>query len=625
MKLPTGAAVVRARVSDWQKMLPLSGLILLVFIAYSNSFPGIFVQDDLQTVLYNPMLEDLDLARIFTTDYWGAGRNSGLFRPLTILSLALNRMLLGVAPWGYHLVNVLLHAAVVWAGYRVLLTWGQARAVAWGAAALFAVHPIHSEVVDVVVGRSELLAALFLLLALIAASGSDRRSSLLAAGYFLLALLCKEHAVVFLLLLPVFDLWRARTFQVWQQRLKLYGLLAAILALWLAWRQWGVDHQGTAPFIAFAENNPLGYLPPLPRILTALDLQYHYLAKLVWPYPLQMSYYGIDFHGPVDSLWSGRGMVVAGGWLVIAAGIIAGLRRRNDVAVFALFYLMTFSVTSNLFLPIGVAFAERLAYLPSLWFCAALASLGGGENAGQRGRIISRGALAGFIVLLLVLVWERNRDFRDPITLWRTEVARGEHDAFAQMNLAVSLALEGEMVAAEEVYRQLQRQTPPSPSALRSYTVFLLTQGRPQEAMVPARKALDVVVAQGDEFGEGLVLLMLGDIAVQLEDYPLALDYLSRPAVRRQDSQGLSRYLKGRALAGLGRLPEARTELEAGVPSLGTPVAWVILGRVRFELGDESGAEAAMQQAIAIDPDNPVYQEEWERLRQNRGRMRGKL
>ena len=504
-------------------------------------------------MLYNPLVQQFDFARIVRTDYWGIGQNSGLYRPLTILSLALNQQLFGMNPWGFHLVNVLLHALVSLQAYHTLLLWGWRNLPAWLTAVLFAVHPLHAEVVNVVVGRSELLAALFLLLALALAARQRGNKQLLAAGAFLFALLSKEHAVLLLLLLPVLDVWRARSFAVWRQRAGFYALLAMIALLWLGWRQWGIDHRGATPFIAFVENNPLGYLPPLTRILTALDLQYHYLAKLIWPYPLQVSYYGIDFHDPVAQLWSGRGVLALGGWLVIIAGIFTGLRRRSDTAVFALLYLLAFSITANLLLPVGVAFAERLAYLPSLWFCAAVVSLGGGGDGGRVGRKLVPAAMAGFIVLLLVLSWGRNRDFHDPVTLWRVEVARGEHDAFARMNLAVSLALEGEMAAAEEVYRQLLQFSPPSPSALRSYAVFLLTQGRPQEAMVPARKALEVVIAQGDEFGEGLVLVMLADMALQLHDYQQTLDYLARPAVRLQDSQGYVETLRERALIGSGR------------------------------------------------------------------------
>lgn len=553
MKLAGFVAAFQHSDQRWLRFLPGLGVVLLALLAYGNSFPGIFVQDDLQIVLYNPLVQQFDLARIVRSDYWGIGQNSGLYRPLTIFSLALNRQLFGVNPWGFHLVNVFLHALVSLSAYHTLRLWGWSNRLAWLTAALFAVHPLHAEVVNVVVGRSELLAALFLLLALALATSQRWKEQLLAAGAFFLALLSKEHAVLVLLLLPVIDVWRARNFVVWRQRAGFYSLLVMITLLWLGWRQWGVDHQGAAPFIAFAENNPLGYLPPLTRILTALDLQYHYLARLIWPYPLQVSYYGIDFHGPIAQLWSLRGGMALGGWLVICAGIVAGLRRQSDTAIFALLYLLTFSITANLLLPVGVAFAERLAYLPSLWFCAAVVSLGGRRDAGRAGKTPVSAAITGFILLLLVLSWGRNRDFRDPITLWKVEVARGEHDAFARMNLAVSFALEGETAAAEEVYRQLVQFSPPSPSALRSYAVFLLTQGRPEEAMVPARKALEVVIAQGDEFGEGLVLVMLADMAMQLREYQLALDYLARPAVRLQNSRGYVQKLREEALTGVGR------------------------------------------------------------------------
>src|SRR5512139_4117850 len=164
MRLPPPAAA--GRPAPWARSLAIA---LLALGAYANSFPGAFIADDVAIVRDNPLVNDPSLSRIFAADYWGEGAGSGLHRPLTILSYAVNRQLLGPGPAGVRAVNVLLHAAVSVLVAAVASAAGFGSSIGWVAAALFAVHPLHTEVVDIVTGRAELLSALFVLLALLTA------------------------------------------------------------------------------------------------------------------------------------------------------------------------------------------------------------------------------------------------------------------------------------------------------------------------------------------------------------------------------------------------------------------------------------------------------------------------
>src|SRR5262249_41961786 len=123
-----------------------AALAVLACGAYLNTLGHEFVSDDQAQILLRIGAGDFrSLHAIFTTDHFGGHR--GGYRPLVILSFALNYHVGGMAPLTYHLLNVLLHAAVTVLVYRVVWRLFGRNVLALGTAVLFALHPIHTEAV----------------------------------------------------------------------------------------------------------------------------------------------------------------------------------------------------------------------------------------------------------------------------------------------------------------------------------------------------------------------------------------------------------------------------------------------------------------------------------------------
>ncbi|HET7825991.1 MAG TPA: hypothetical protein VFK90_11690, partial [Anaeromyxobacter sp.] len=171
--------------------------------AFANTLPNQPVLDDGWAVLDNPVVRTLDVRRALGAQYGHAGGATlqGPYRPVATLTWALQYALHGRTPPGYHLVNVLLHAVatalVVVLARRLLLAAAPQRASpgALGAGLLFALHPVHVEAVAPIVARTELLAAVGGLGALLLALGPHRRARLAGASAALLAgVLSKETA-----------------------------------------------------------------------------------------------------------------------------------------------------------------------------------------------------------------------------------------------------------------------------------------------------------------------------------------------------------------------------------------------------------------------------------------------
>ena len=200
---------------DARRTISKRALLLLVVLAmlpYANALSAGFTFDDEPDIQKNPAITGgLDLARIVAAPL----PPGTIYRPFAVLTFALNERLAPGNTVAYHGVNVLLHAGVaVLVFVLAIRLFGSVR-TAQIAAVLFALHPVHTEAVTSLVGRTELLAALFGLAAILSMDRADTAAHwparvslyLLSLTSFSLALFSKESALV---VVPLFLLFRDR-------------------------------------------------------------------------------------------------------------------------------------------------------------------------------------------------------------------------------------------------------------------------------------------------------------------------------------------------------------------------------------------------------------------------------
>ncbi len=426
-------------------LLVAGAIALLAALPYGNALDGGFVFDDVGVIRDNPMVQRDPPLALFVTPY----QPGALYRPLTMLTYVANARL-DPAPRGFHALNIALHVAVSLALYALALRLLHAPLAAGAVAALFAVHPIHTEAVTGIVGRAELLAALASLLALLAfarahAATGARRTAWLGASLLAVAagLLSKESAFTVIGLIAVLHWWLDRAAS-WRRHLVALIPYLAVGVAYLGLRLALLGSLGL-PEPPPMLDNPLAHVDAATRWRTALVVLWDYLALLVAPLRLSADYSFAQ--EPLRETWSDPRVLAAlallGG---LAAGALLAARRAPVLTIAAALWAVPLALTANLLFPIGTIKAERLLYLPSAGICLAAGWLLWRWHARR-----PRAAAAVFGVVLALLAartWVRNADWRDERRLYAAAVAVAPDSAKAHHNLAAVLQREGDSAAA---------------------------------------------------------------------------------------------------------------------------------------------------------------------------------
>lgn len=376
--------------------LAVAGCAVLVHIgSLWNGYAG----DDNHVVLFNTLVHSWSgLWRAFVSPYWQLQEGAQLYRPLTVATFVLDWHLDG--PALFHAVNLAWHAGVSVLLAVLLNRWcGTAAALVGGV--LFAVHPVHVEAVAGVVGRADLMATAFTLLAVYAAV--VRRSIAWSSACWALGLLSKESAVVAPALIVAAWAFGLGT--------PARGRAAAFVA------SWGVAGLGYALLRHYVLHASPVFIAPvfvgqsfLTVRLTALAALSDVARLLLLPLKLRVDY-SPNERTAVTSVLDGRllaGLMALAAW---GAWLILARRRGRPVEAMGMVWLaLAFAPVANLLFPIGVLLAERTLYLPSV----GLAVSAGALAADLRGQSLALvvaviAVLGGVRSALRVPVW-RDQD-----------------------------------------------------------------------------------------------------------------------------------------------------------------------------------------------------------------------
>jgi len=544
---------------------------------YANALGNGFVLDAEPLIASNPLVADLSrVSELVRSDYWRPELVSGLYRPVVTTSWALQHALGARSPVAHNAVNLLLHAAVCLLAWRVYRRLGVRASVALGGALLFATHAVHSEVVANAVGRAELLASLFTLTAFLAylrgraAPGGAWGWAALAAASFALAVLSKENAALLVALIPFHALLygqgdglRARLGDAWQRSGRPWLALLAVGAACGGLRLWALGAAATPDPNGI--DNPLVRLEGAAHVLTALQVLLIYGRLLILPTRLSYdySYDVIPLLDPADPrAWA----VVCAVAALVGLGVWS-LRHSRPLAFGLGLTVLAWLPVSNLVVTTGTILGERLAYLPSVGFCLALALAAHGlcrHIAGRSGRVGRSTSTLGLFALGMGLVvlghgartWVRNADWRSESRLVLHDVAVVPGSTKTQANAGKALQDQGRHLEAITHFERALAIAPENSVVYTNWAYSLGALGRHREAA----RLLETQLRRGH--GHAALYNNLGFLLVEHEiDVARGVGLIERAVAERPDEAEFLDSL-GWGYFKQGRLHDARGALE---------------------------------------------------------------
>ncbi len=570
-------------------------LFLLSFLPYTNIFFNLFVYDDGFQVVANPYAHSFKyLRQIFTTSVWsfqGVQGVSNYYRPIMTLGYLLTYQIAGPVAFSFHMVNILLHAQVVWFVFLILRRLAGER-VAFVAAGLFALHPIHTESVDWIAAVTDLELAVFYLAAFLfylklpeAKNKSWARGAMCVC--FALALLSKEQAMTLPVLAMLFEHFYRddRSETSLKEKVSRYGALWIVAVFYLVIRTMILG--GFAALILHPKLSWYG------TGLTAVALIGGYLGKLIWPAHLSPFYV---FHAS-EHLGDARFLAGLAG-LAVCAILFLALWKRAHIVSFAFLWI---------FLPLGPAlnarwmpasvFGERYLYLPSLGFCWLLAWAAvqvWSGNAPAIPRFVPHMVPALLCVLALVYgvkTISRNRDWRDDETLYRSILESQGDTSLIRSNLGSVAFDRGKSELAERDWLDALTTGPTNTHALDSMAVLRLVQHRNAESLDYSGRALRLRFE--DSFGHVTRAVTLASIGRDAE-----ADWQFRIATALAPLSTNARNAYGKFLLAQGRSEDARAQYERSVDADFNTDAYDQLGDIYLDWQDFPRAENAFRNAL---------------------------
>ncbi len=363
---------------------PILWIFLLATGLYSVTIGYQFAYDDTLQILLNPQVTEhlpfLDLSRRLFAEPSPPGN---LFRPFATMSYALTNIFFGLSPSIFHGSNIILYGIVCVLVFCLVNAVTKNQHLATVATLLFAVHPLHTEVVANVIGRAELGSTLFVLLACFAAARSARSSGSVSVAAFagltmlllLTATLWKESSLTACILIPYFAFLTSpgehgRIFRFTRMLPVVSAVLGAALMSLLLRRYALGDNFTLHQDGRIWPENPIFHLSFTERIIPSFKIFGDYIRLLVLPLHQSADYSSMPEYF-FERLYS-----MDGAYSLVAAFLVPlwGFTRcESSSRFFTLWLVGSFALTINLFVPIGTLMGDRLTFLPSIGACSLVA------------------------------------------------------------------------------------------------------------------------------------------------------------------------------------------------------------------------------------------------------------
>ncbi len=487
-----------AQLSGNASLIQALMVLLFGFLLYANTIGHDYAVDDMIVIQKNKLTNQgfEGIGKIMTTDafYGFFGEDykfvaGGRYRPLSIVTFAIEVQFFGQNPHISHFINALLYgitcALILLLLFRIFQQYPVSSthlSVPLIAALLFTAHPIHTEVVANIKGRDEIMGLLFSVLALFAAlkyvDFKKPMFLILTFAAFVLALLSKENAITFLAVIPLAFYFFTKA-KVKDYAMTIFPLLI-ITSAYVAMRQvfTAVDIMAETKEIL---NNPFVFASTGERLATVAFTFWEYIRLLIIPHPLTHDYYFNQVPIIGWDNFKAIGPFILN--LVILGWALVNLKSKSMFSFAILYYFITISIVSNILFTVGIAMNERFVFIPSLGFCIILALLLVGavnyfkEKKWQTQTVIQPSVM--MVVLGIILIGysaktiARNMDWKNDFMLFAADYKNSPNSAKIRNSYGGELVTQSDIVAEPLRTEYLKKAEIVLGEALKIYPNYL--------------------------------------------------------------------------------------------------------------------------------------------------------
>lgn len=584
---------------------------ILSFLLYANTLGHGFVLDDIAVIQENKFVKSgvYGIKDILTTFYWQGywNTNGGLYRPMSLVCFAIEWQIMPNSPSIHHFFNVVYYVLTT-VLLLVLLRYffkNYSYWISFFIVVLFAVHPIHTEVVANIKSRDEILCLLFFL---ISVYGLFCKKSLfwrvLSVIFFLFCLLSKEAGILFIPILAIL-FWKEHK----NAKKLLLGILpySAITICWLVIHQYVIN---TSPYpkiqYTYLDNSLVGCNDVLTQIATGFTIFGRYICNAF--FPLNMSYDYSFNQIPCVGFFS---LPFFGSLLLIMVllGIAFYYRKKNTFISFGIvFFFITIALATNVFFLIGTTMGDRLLFTPVLGICIAFVFIVFDGFKKMAKESTSNIIIIGFACIGLVFYWnsfQRNKDWKSNFTLFTSDIQHAPNSARVNFNYATAFfsqlpeevsEQQSQLPAIIAYYDRALQIDPNDKSTLVNLGVCNYRIKEYDKAYVYTRKAMAIDPNDATLFGN------IADIYFMKSDYENAISYYKKTIQNKSDHFNTYNFY-GVALFNLKRYEDAIVVFEEGLRKEPNHAQmWLNYGNALAISNHFKEAINAFEKAYALNP-----------------------
>lgn len=455
-------------------------IFVLAIILYGVSVFGGFVQDDMKVIVNDPeMGEASSLVASFTRPYYYMDSgNTGAYRPLTSFSLYFNGLIIGKAAWGFRLLNILIYASVCWLVFEVLKKISSPNIAFWGSL-IFLVLPIHTEAVNNIVGRAEVMS---LGLVMLAGLLQFNKKWEISALVLLLALFSKETAIVGL---PILMYLMIKGKEEKNTKIGVISFYVLVSICFVVLRMVILGNGGMENKATMVEN-PLKFVSIEERVRNAFALVPFGVSKVI--FPLQLSYdYSFDQLKSVSNWFDWKVLLGISFVFLSISSLFTKLRKNILWMVGQAIFWGPIAITGNFIFPVGTIFGERL------WFWSSLGIVMMGMVFGKRIFMNRRWVMGVLVVLIVILggrTFIRNLDWLSQERLFVHDASYASGSVMAQSNAGAMYLMKKDLKKGKEYLERAERIYPKYPELMNNWGMYYLWNGEIEKAKLKFEECL---------------------------------------------------------------------------------------------------------------------------------------